>query len=345
MLTEKQVNEIREHLNNAQNPLFLFDNDQDGLCSFLLLQRYIGRGKGFPIKVSPELTKDYFRKVNELNSDYIFILDQPEVSKDFFEEVEKINIPVVWIDHHDTDLTRIPSYVSYYNPLFNKEKTMEPVTALCYQVSNKKEDSWIGIAGCIADNFFPGFYKDFKKDYPELAIETKEPFKIFYSSGIGKISRIFGFAMKDRVSNAILFFKFLMKVKSPYEVLNESKNNKIFHSRFSEIEEKFNRIIEKAKKEVSGKLLFFKYAGDTSMSADIANKLKFLFPDKIVIVLYTKGYKANVSARGKNIRKIILEAIKGLEGATGGGHEEAAGAQVRIKDLKEFEDNLRKVIG
>jgi single-stranded DNA-specific DHH superfamily exonuclease len=344
MLTEKQINEIRDHLNNAQNPLFLFDNDQDGLCSFLLLQRYIGRGKGFPIKVSPELTKDYFRKIRELNADYIFILDQPEVEKGFFDEVEKINIPVVWIDHHDTDLTKIPGYVSYYNPLFNKEKTMEPVTALCYQVSNKKEDSWIGVAGCIADNFFPDFYKDFKKDYPELAIEAKEPFKIFYSSEIGKISRIFGFAMKDRVSNAILFFKFLMKVKSPYEVLNESKFNKSFHMRFSEIEEKFNRIIEKAKKETYGNLLFFKYAGDMSISADIANKLKFLFSEKIVVVVYTKGYKANVSARGKNIRKIILEAINGLEGATGGGHEEAAGAQVKIKDLKEFEERIKRIV-
>ena len=61
MLTEKQVKEIKEHLDKAQNPLFLFDNDQDGLCSFLILQKYIKRGKGYPIKVSPELTKDYFR--------------------------------------------------------------------------------------------------------------------------------------------------------------------------------------------------------------------------------------------------------------------------------------------
>jgi single-stranded DNA-specific DHH superfamily exonuclease len=344
MLTEKQVKDIREHLSNAQNPLFLFDNDQDGLCSFLLLQRYIGRGKGFPVKVSPEMTKDYFRKVNELHADYIFILDQPEVSKEFFEEVEKINIPIVWIDHHETDLEKIPGYVNYYNPLFNEEKTKEPVTALCYQISNKREDSWIGVVGCIADNFFPDFYKDFKKDYPELAIESKEPFKIFYSSEIGKIARIFGFAMKDRVSNAIQFFKFLLKVKNPYEILNESKENKSFHMRFLEIEDKFNKIIEKAKRETSGKLILFKYAGDTSMSADIANKLKFLFPDKIVIVLYTKGFKANVSARGKNIRKIILEAINDLEGATGGGHEDAAGAQVKIKDLKEFEERIKRIV-
>mgnify|MGYP001604119763 FL=1 len=100
MLTDKQVKEIREHLEKAQNPVFFFDNDPDGLCSFLLLQRFIGRGKGVPIRSFPEMTKEYFRKVTELNADYIFILDKPNISKDFFKEVEQVNIPVVWIDHH-----------------------------------------------------------------------------------------------------------------------------------------------------------------------------------------------------------------------------------------------------
>ncbi|MEK9185033.1 MAG: hypothetical protein AAB866_02620 [Patescibacteria group bacterium] len=46
MLTEKQINEIKEHLEKAQNPVFFYDNDPDGLCSFLLLQRYIDDGVG-----------------------------------------------------------------------------------------------------------------------------------------------------------------------------------------------------------------------------------------------------------------------------------------------------------
>ena len=139
MLTEKQVKEIRLHLEKAQNPLFFFDNDPDGLCSFLILQRYIGRGKGIPIKSFPELMPEYFRKIRELNADYVFILDKPLVSVGFFEEINKINIPVVWIDHHVTD-NLIPDFVNYYNPTLNKKRTSEPVTALCYQITGKKED-------------------------------------------------------------------------------------------------------------------------------------------------------------------------------------------------------------
>ena len=103
MLTEKQINEVREHLEKAQNPLFFFDNDNDGLVSFLLLQRFIGRGKGVAVKGSHNLSKGYFRRIKELNPDYIFVLDLPKVDEDFLEEVNKENLPVVWIDHHNVD--------------------------------------------------------------------------------------------------------------------------------------------------------------------------------------------------------------------------------------------------
>ena len=123
MLTQKQISQIKEHLDRAQNPLFFFDNDQDGLCSFLLLQRYIRRGKGIPVRSFPDLDVSYFKRIMELNADYIFILDKPVVSEEFLKEVKKVNIPVVWIDHHEIQ-EEIPKFVDYYNPLLNKEKLM-----------------------------------------------------------------------------------------------------------------------------------------------------------------------------------------------------------------------------
>ena len=123
MLTKEQISEIKEHVERAQNPVFFFDNDQDGLCSFLLLQRYLGRGKGVAVKSFPALDASYFRKVNELNADYIFILDKPVVSKEFWEEVEKVNLPVVWIDHHKLNGEKVPDFVNYYNSAQNSIET------------------------------------------------------------------------------------------------------------------------------------------------------------------------------------------------------------------------------
>lgn len=343
MLTTHQIEEIREHLSKAQNPVFFFDNDQDGLCSFLLLQRYLGRGKGFPIKTS-FLTKDYFRKVEEFNSDYIFILDKPNVSEEFVEEVEKRNIPIVWIDHHEIPKESIPKYVNYYNPLFGKEKTNEPTTLICYQITQRKEDNWITIIGCISDNLVPDCYKEFSKDYPDLSLNSKEAFDIFYGSEIGKLARILGFALKDRVSNVISMIKLLISAKNPYEILEENNKNKAIHRRFQEIDKKYSKLFDKAKKMAFGNLVIFKYAGETSMSSDISNGLKYLFPDKTIFAIYTKGTKANISGRGKNVRDLVLKAIEGLESATGGGHENAVGAQVRREDLGEFEKRIRNLV-
>jgi single-stranded DNA-specific DHH superfamily exonuclease len=341
MLNQKQIEEIREHLEKAQNPLFLFDNDQDGLCSFLLLQRYIGRGKGVAVKSYPGLDESYFRKANELNADYIFILDKPVVSKEFFKEVEQVNLPVVWIDHHEVQ-DKIPEFVNYYNPL---PKSNEPVTALCYDITKRKEDLWLAIVGAISDRFLPDFYEDFKKKYPELSIDSNDAFEVFYKSEIGKVARILAAGLKDRTTNVIKMQKFLMNASSPHEVLDENKNNFLMHKRFNEISGKLNKLKEKALSESQeGNLFYFEYGGDTSLSGDLANEFMFMFPEKIVAVAYITGIKANISGRGKDVKKIFMKAIEGLKGARGGGHDVAVGVQIHTDSLEEFKKRLKAFV-
>ena len=248
MLTPKQIKEIREHLDRAGNPIFFFDNDPDGLCSFLLLQRYVEKGKGVPIKSFPEMDVSYYRKVEELNADYIFILDKPMVSKGFLEEARQRNIPVVWIDHHEVQ-AEIPEYVHYYNPhLKNKSENVinPPVTYLCYQIisdERKRNDIWIAIVGCVADKYIPDFYEEFEEKFPDLSISTQDAFDIYYGSRIGKIARIFSFALKDRTTNVITMIKFLMIAKTPYEILEENSKNFVMHSRFKQIDKKYQKLL------------------------------------------------------------------------------------------------------
>ncbi len=346
MLNQKQIDEIREHLEKAQNPLFFFDNDADGLASFLLLQRSIGRGKGVAIKSFPDLNEAYIRKIHELNPDYVFVLDKPAIAEGFLSEVWKLNLPLVWIDHHDVPKPELKDKnMHYYNPVFN-DNTNEPVSYLCYKIADKKEDLWISMVGCIGDGFLPDFSEEFLKKYSELWGENiKTAFQALYTTEIGKISRILSFGLKDRTSNVVMMLKYLMKIKSPLEVLDEDKARGILR-RFKQINDKYSALVEKAKRFSSGKILFFQYGGELSLSADISNELSFLYPDKVIAVAYVKGTKANVSLRWKkDIRKITLEIIKDLEGATGGGHEHATGAQISIEDLPKFKENLQRLIG
>ena len=341
MLTQKQNEEIIEHLEKAQNPLFYFDNDPDGLCSFLLLQRWLGRGKGVAGK--SDLGKSYFRKVGELNADYIFILDKPLVDKEFFEEARKINIPVVWIDHHEIPKEDIPDFVHYFNPFFNTPSSNEPVTALCYDATKKKDDLWVAVTGCISDGFVPPFYSEFEKKYPDLTTIKKKAFDILYGSELGKIARILGLALKDRTTNVVNMLKFLMKVKTPYEVLEETSLNRAMHERFNEIEKKINHLVLGVEEDGEN-LLFFRYGGDLSISSEVANDLWYRFPKKFVIVAYVKGWKTNLSLRGKNVKEKFLQVLPKIKGLKGGGHDNAVGGQMNSEDLDKFREEFEKVL-
>jgi len=349
MISLEQLKEIREHLDRSQNPLFFFDNDADGLCSFLLLKRYIGRGKGVPIRSFPELNISYSRKINELNPDYVFILDKPIVSTEFLKSAADKNIPVVWIDHHDVDVNlKNKPGVYYYNSMKSEKPDSRPTSYWCYQVSKKKEDLWIALVGCIADSYLPEFSEDAAFKFPQLwNSNIKSAFQGVYETQFGKIARIFSFALKDRTSNVINLIKFLSKVKEPEEVFQESYYNTGLN-RFNQINKKYQYLMAKARnqaRETFGKILYFQYGGELSLSSDIANELFYRFPEKVIIVSYIKGAKANLSLRANiDILSITSEALNGIPGATGGGHKHSIGASMPAEDVLKFKEKIEELL-
>ncbi|MFA5174066.1 MAG: DHHA1 domain-containing protein [Candidatus Pacearchaeota archaeon] len=343
MLTENQINEIKEHLEKAQNPLFFFDNDNDGLCSFLLLRRYLDRGKGIAIKSFPDLSVSYFKRVKELNPDYIFILDKPIVSQEFLDKIKEANLPVVWIDHHAVEK---PDVENYYNSYFhNNGEPGEPVSYLCYKITNKKEDIWLAMIGGISDCFMPDFFNEFDKKYPELSMKNpKSPFDLLYNSEIGRIARILDFSLKDTTTNVVNMLKFMIKVNSPIEVLEENAKTKQILNRYEQINKKYKELMKKARQNLGNKLIYFQYGGDFSLSSNLANQLSYEFPNKFIVVVYINGDIANISMRGKNALKLTSEAIQDIPGATGGGHEGATGAKMSVSDLPLFRDKMEAMI-
>ena len=114
MLTNKQILEIREHLEKAQNPVFFYDTDADGLASFLLLSRWIERGKGVIARNPRESSEAFLRRVRELGADYVFVLDVPQISQEFVDGVKEMNLPLVIIDHHNIPRLKTEFYYNTY---------------------------------------------------------------------------------------------------------------------------------------------------------------------------------------------------------------------------------------
>ncbi len=344
MLLAKEVEEIKEHLERAQNPLFLYDNDADGFCSFVLLRRYIGRGKGVAVRTHPNVDIGYMRKVRELKADYVFVLDRPFLGLEFAEELEKEQIPLVWIDHHEVVREKYSDLVHIYNPTLHKDKSSEPVTALAYQITARKEDAWIAIMGCISDHYWPSFVPTFTEHYPELWGKVKEPFQAYYTTELGRLAKSIGFGLKDSITHVVYLQNFFIACVSPHEALAELETNSSFGKKYREMRTRYVALLERAKEFVGKKLVFFTYGGSSSISSDLSNELSYLYPKKHIIVVYTNGAISNVSIRGKHARVNLENLLPSFPGASGGGHAEAVGARIRTEDLERFKEEFEKLL-
>lgn len=347
MISQKKLDELHEFLEKAQNPLFLFDNDVDGLASFLLLRKFCQKGKGIAIKSFPALNVAYVRKLHELKPDCIFVLDKPLIEKAFREAARQFGMPLVWIDHHP-----VPDYANeegifYFNPLAEQAEQI-PTSYICYKATAKKDDEWIALLGCIADWYIPEFAESFAKAFPDLFAFTKDSGKALYKTELGKIVKMLSFALMDRTSIVVQMLKNLLTIKNPRELLDITTKTASIHARYNQINRKYEKLLSKAKEiaETSKKLIFFQYGGELSISGLLANELLYLHPYKVIVVCYIKGDKVNVALRSNcsiNVSEIAAKALEGME-ATTGGHKEACGASLRVEDLPKFRDALIKLV-
>ncbi|MDP3765670.1 MAG: DHH family phosphoesterase [Nanoarchaeota archaeon] len=342
-LSSAQIRQIRDNIDNCKRPLFFFDDDQDGVCSFLQLYRYKKEGKGIIVKTTPKLGTFFVNKVKEYGPDKIFILDLAIVEQDFLDEMKA---PVIWIDHHGP-FER--DNVKYFNPRVSKWEDNHPTSYMCHQVV--QQDLWIGMVGCIADWFIPPFIDDFKKQYPEL---IDKPYKgvgdIIYGTKLGLLTRIFAFVLKGKTNDVMKSIKVLTRIESPYEILNrETAQGKHIYRRYEEANKMYEPLIKDALRtaeKTDEKLVLFKYADDrTSFTSELSNEAIYRHPDKIIMIVREKNDEMKCSIRSSKIilPPLVEKCLIGLEGY-GGGHEHACGLNVKTRDFEEFLRRFKEMI-
>jgi len=338
MLTEKHYNEIRQELDNCKRPLFFFDDDPDGLCSFLLFYRYAREGKGIVVKSTPELKPMFLRTVENYSPDKIFILDKPMVSPDF---IDAVKVPIIWIDHHNIIEN---SGTKYYNS--RKDGFGEPASCICYRVV--KQDLWIAACGAVADWCLPDFSAEFSKEYPDLLpAEIKKPEKALYETKLGELIKILSFILKGKTSDVLSCVKILTRIKTPYELINEETTQARFIiKRFEKVKKGYDSLLEEAlKNKKEDKMIVFTYSEKKmSFTGDLSNELLYMFPEKIILVAREKGGEMKCSLRSSgpvSVSEILKKALVGIEGY-GGGHEHACGLCIKNKDFKRFVENIKK---
>ena len=344
-LTEQQFQEIRDTLTNSKKPLFFFDDDPDGLTSFLLLYRWIKKGTGVVVKSSPKLDEKYLPKIEEIMPDAVVILDKPMVDQAFIDKIQDIcGARIIWIDHHPPQKN---TGVEYYNPRVAVDSDNRPTNYWCWQIVKKEKprDLWIAMAGCIGDWFLPEFVEDFCQQYPKL---MKEPVatvqEALYETKVGTVTRLLSFIQKGPTKKTMNCVKILTRIQGPDDFLEQkSAQGKYLWKWFSEV----NKAYEELKASVTDSeddLLLFTYTEDKmSFTSDLSNELIYKYPKKTILICRQKGIEMKCSIR--NTEKILPAAIqKSLHGLIGygGGHDHACGICVNIDDFNVFLERLKK---
>jgi single-stranded DNA-specific DHH superfamily exonuclease len=340
-LDDAEIGKIREQLSLSKKPLIFFHDDPDGLCSFLLLYRRIGEGKGIIVKTTPLIDHRFLRKVEEYSPDRIFIVDIANVDDEFVDTVKQ---QIIWIDHHGP-YPKAQSNIMYFNPRLKESSDNIPASSLCYQAV--QENIWIAAVGTIGDWMMPDFIEKFKKEYPDL---IDRPYgsaqDILFTTRLGKLARIFSFVLKGTTREAMKYVKVLTRIKEPQEILDKtSPQGKFVYKRYEKINREYEKILAEAEKNLSDDriLLYTYYEDNMSFTGDLSNELIYRHPEKIVIVGRRKSGEVKCSLRSSqiNISKVLEKALAQVSGY-GGGHEKACGACINEEEFPQFIDVFRQ---
>src|SRR3989338_5781930 len=154
-LTKNEYETIRAELLASERPFFLFHDDPDGLVSFLLLKRFIGKGYGMMVKAEPNVNDRFLAAVKSNKPDTIFIVDVAMMQQSFVDTVKSSTFGVktiVWIDHHQpVKLTG----VKYFNPRLHSSQNNPQASYLCWKTvegnTASRQDLWFAMVGIVSD--------------------------------------------------------------------------------------------------------------------------------------------------------------------------------------------------
>ena len=230
--------EIFERINKSKRPLFFFDDDCDGCCSYLLLKRFFKKGTGIILK-SAKVDESNLKKIQEIKPDLVIILDKPIVMQEF---IDNCSAPIIWIDHHPI-LER--ENILYYNPRKFNLEVIPCTTRIVYDLVKNKEDLWIAFIGCISDYDMPDFIEDYRKKYFEL-IENKEELEdIIFNTKTGNLILIVNFVLKGITSDVKRCISILEKIESPIEIINATTpRGKYLLNKGIKLQKEYNKLIE-----------------------------------------------------------------------------------------------------
>ncbi len=336
-LSLEQLQKAKTMLEEAADPLFIYHDDPDGLCSYLILSRFTKSGHGHMLKASPYLQEEHAAYAQEHKSDLIVVLDIAHIEEEF---IAKANLPILWIDHHEPNPKKGTTYL---NPRITDPTDNIPTSWLCHQITNT--DEWIGMAGCVSDWVIPKNIDEFAKKHPEMISEPYTAQHLLFETTLGTLIKVLSFNLKGAHKEVKRSIESLRAIKTPEELLeHQSQASQIVWKKYEKTNREYTSLLNQANAARTNDpfLLFLYTEYSTSLTKDLSNEVYAKNPDKTIILAREKSDKIMFSLRSqKNLPPALEKALQGLDGK-GGGHEHACGGWINAHDFPEMLLRLRR---
>ena len=335
---DEKIIRAKELLESSERPVFVFDDDCDGIASFLLLYGFVKKGTPMVIKSSPNLTEKYATTINSFNPDLLVILDIALVQE---EALRMVGCDVIWIDHHEP---QEPQNTLYINPQLEGEEY--PTSLATYNIVN--DNLWLCVAGCISDYYYPEeLVEKLRIESPSLLDDKNSIDSIHYETNLGKIIDILSFSMKGTVKDALSLIRILMKLESVNDLLIEDNKMKKLIKHYNNVKLKYDELkknaLESFQKQEGMLKVFFYDSDGWSLTHELSSELASYYPDNIIIVGRPYASRMLLSLRSRNHEiKSTLEKIMVSFDGTGGGHPHACGANVLKEDAERFIQSFKE---
>jgi single-stranded DNA-specific DHH superfamily exonuclease len=358
-LTTQELALFRERVLHARRVLVFYDDDGDGLSSFLLVYRARGGDNpsdgrstiGIRVHASAMVPADFaMRKIEENGGDLVLVLDKPYVEQTLLETCP---LPILWLDHHEPQRTQIATArdTLYLNPRIGDDADNRCTTHWVWHALGREQDLWIAAIGSISDWCMTDIAESFRAQHPELLGDARDAPHALFAQPFGEIAALLQFNLKGDASDVRAAIKIFGRIESFDELLGRtSARSKFLWKRYEHFKQQYDVLLVAAKRAVTDDPVLFHIFRDveTSFTGELSNRLLHDYPDKIIFLGRDEGGDVKFSIR--SVAVPVAPAVKqalALSAARGnaGGHANACGGKINSEDFPKFYEEFRRAMG
>jgi len=326
-------------LAECHKPLFIYDGDCDGVLSYLMLERLLGKNKAFLCPAS--LDSSLITAVNTQDHDMVIIMDIGFVSQDFINDLDG---EIVVIDHHrPVDIKS--SRLTYFNPQLFDTSDNRCTSYWSYMLTGEKY-VWEAACGMVSDWQMPPFATEFRSQYPHwLPADINQLPEAMFATDIGKLGRMVNFNLKGNAKSVKKGIDALRTIKKPDQLFQGTtpEGSKLL-KKYERVASEYHNLLEQVESRENGDdfALVFEYReANYSFSALLSNEVIYLHPDKKLYIVARETpdwYRCSLRSRvGTKIDlPLIIEHVSSQVRCNGGGHFNAAGCSIYPDDFAKF---------